>query len=754
MDAAATNLQWVSLSPLPRPLLGLLAVGLVAAAVLASLGVRHEPLAHRRRLLWALRALAAVCALFFLLEPGWREVQVARSGATIAVVVDRSASMGFPVAPKQGTRLEAVAKALEKLAPELQARGKATFELFGASPELAPVSLAQLGAEPTGAKTDLLASLGAVRAQSSRARPLAGVVLISDGADHGALASGLDAPARAALEALGVPVSTVSVGEEGLADLAIESLKVDDFAFVRSSVQLEVELRAKGFKGERVPLVLRREGQVIATKVVTLEKDDQRLSVQFSFTPDHTGRFVYSVATPVLADEAVADNNERSFTLKVIRDRTRVLLVSGRPTWDERFLRGLLKQDANVELVSFYILRNGPDQTGVFNEERELSLIPFPTEEIFRTKLDTFDVVVLLNFGYTEPQLTLAGYEPDLQRYVMNGGALVVVGGDRSFSESPRPFHELADVIPLVSAGPADLRPFTPRLTNEGKRHPVTALGGAEHAWAGLPPLSGLNLTRARPGATVLLEHPFAEVGGSPAPVVALVDVGRGRSLAVATDSTWMWAFTAHQKGAPSRAYERFWGAALRWLVRDPDLTTLQVTADPATVEPGQPVALNVIARLADYQPAPGATVTLQLSPVDGRSPTKHEVVTTAADGTARLELPSLPAGAWKVSARAEKDGVLLGEATEAVAVRPTGAERADARVGVELLKAIADATQGQALNLEQLDSLESLPWKEPPLVEVGRSKDQPIWDRWHWLLTLVLVLGAEWALRRRFGYV
>jgi len=758
MDQAATSLQWVSLSPLPRALLAVVVAALLVAAVVASVGVWKEAVPWRRRALVGLRLLAALCAAFFLLEPGWREVQIARSGATLAVVVDRSASMAFPLAKGQGTRATAVADALERLGGELAHTPRATVELYGASPELSPVSLQALRDQPpTGSRTDLLASLGAVRAASSVVRPLAGVLLLSDGADHAALAQGFEGATRASLEALKVPVTTVAVGEEALQDLSLEAVRVDDFAFVRSTVALEVDLRARGFKGETVSVVLRREGQVVATQVVKVAGDDALVPVRFSFTPDQTGRFVYSVSTPVLPEEAVLDNNERSFTLKVIRDRMRVLLVSGRPTWDERFLRGLLRQDANVELISFYILRNGPDQTGVWSEERELSLIPFPTEEIFRTKLDTFDVVVLLNFGYTEPQLSLQGYEPDLKRYVMNGGALVVVGGDRSFSESPRPFVELADVIPLQASGPADLKPFAARLTPEGKRHPVTALGGgaaAEAMWAALPPLQGLNLTRATPGATVLLEHPFLTANGAAVPVVALAEFGRGRTLAVATDSAWVWAFTSHDKGAPTRVYERFWASALRWLVRDPDLTTLQLTADPSTVEPGQPVALNVVARKSDYQPAGQAEVSLRFTHVDGRAPDQERTVTTGDDGTARVELPSLAPGAWKVTGRASKDGKPLGEATEALAVRASGPERADAHVGTALLAELARVTGGKALTLGELRSLDQLPLLEPPLVEVGRSKDQPVWDRWHWLLALVLVMGAEWALRRRFGYV
>ena len=142
----------------------------------------------------------------------------------------------------------------------------------------------------------------------------------------------------------------------------------------------------------------------------------------------------------------------------------------------------------------------------------------------------------------------------------------------------------------------------------------MTAVGtggaSSEAVWAGLPPIPGLNVTRAKPNATVLLEHPGTKRDGKPLPLAAVWDAGRGRVMALATDGSWTWAFTANREGSPNRAYDRFWGNALRWLVRDPDLTTLNVLADPPSVEPGRSVGAVVTVRDATYQPAAGAQVT------------------------------------------------------------------------------------------------------------------------------------------------
>ncbi len=762
MDSAQQTWKLVSLSPLPAWVLVILCAALVAGVVLACLGLYREPDRRRRALLWGLRILAGFCALFFLLEPALRNLQVARARNRVAVLVDRSASMGFPVEPNGPTRSSQVADALDAFAPQFEAmKDRYAFDVFGFDPELAPVSAESVrNTPPRAGRTDLLAALRALKAgdSSSSSRKLAGVIVLSDGADNVDLASGLSARTRASLEELAVPVSTFLVGQEGLKDIAIEQIKVDDFAFVRNSVTAEVELKGHGYKGENVSVVLSREGRTVATQQVRFAKNEDTQTVSFTFTPDQTGRFVYTVSTPVFPDEAVVENNTRSFALKVIRDRMRVLLVSGRPSWDERFLRGLLKQDPNVELISFYILRNSGDNANTSNDERELSLIPFPMEEIFREKLDTFDVVVFLNFGYTEPGLSIATYERDLKNYISKGGALAVVGGDRSFGDSRFSFTMLAEALPVESAGPSDGQTFKARLTPDGQRHPVTALGtgsgSAESAWASLPAIPGLNLTRAKPGAVVLLDHPYANVAGQSAPVLALWEFGRGRTMTLMTDASWYWAFTSHVGGAPSRHYERFWGNALRWLVRDPDLTTLQVQADPPSVEPGRPVGVGIVARLPDYQPAAGADVTVELvSADDGRLVGTQQVV-AGADGSARVEFPPPPPGAYLLRSTATKNGKSLGTGQDALAVRAVGSELADAHVGAALMAEIAKATGGKSFTLPSDTSLASVPLLEPPLVEVGRSKDQPLWDRWYWLLTLVMIVGLEWALRRRFGYI
>lgn len=749
----------VSLSPWPAWGVGLLVAAAVAAVGLAWWGLRREPRPWRRRLLVGLRLAAMACLLFTVLEPAVRLLQTARVKNRLAILVDGSASMGFPVEAGGASRAAAAAKYLQQVTPALAAlEDRFTLEWHRFDRDLAPADAAALAGGallPAGPRTDLLAALRAVGGAGA-GRKLGGILVVGDGADNAELGDGPAATAtRDALLALQAPVSTVAVGSGRLADVAIEAVKVDDFAFVRNTVTVEATLRASGLGALEVPVVLRREGRVVAQAQVSVTPDQAEYPLQFSFAPDRIGEFVFTLAAPTFAGEAVTANNARSFALQVIRDRVRALLVVGKPSWDERFLRTMLRTDPNVDLISFFILRTPQDDPLAGNDE--ISLIPFPVDEIFDKQLATFDLVIFQDFAFKPYQV--GHYLPNIRRYVENGGAFVMIGGENSFGEGGYHLSELAELLPVEPAGPPpSVEPFRPRLTAEGQRHPVVQLvSGAEAnagAWETLPALAGLNVTRAKPGARVLLDHPHLTVGGGAnAPVLVLGEHGRGRVMALTVDSSWYWSMVAAGEGAGGpRAYERLWANAIRWLVRDPELTPVKVEVADDEVEPGAPVVATVHARRSDYGPADGASLDVQLVEADTAQVVARQAVATGADGAARVELRAPAPGPYRVVAQASLDGTALGSGEDAVAVRAASRELSEAAPRPDLLRAVAEATGGGFVEAST-GRLPELHLAEPEVVEVGRAKDRPIWDRWEALLALAFCVGAEWVFRRRWGY-
>ncbi|HKB75009.1 MAG TPA: glutamine amidotransferase, partial [Myxococcales bacterium] len=299
---------------------------------------------------------------------------------------------------------------------------------------------------------------------------------------------------------------------------------------------------------------------------------------------------------------------------------------------------------------------------------------------------------------------------------------------------------------------PVEETPTQVRLTDAGKRHPVTelvpGLSANEHAWARLPQLPGLNTVGpVKDSAQTLLT---AQDGR---PVLVVGEVGRGRTMALTTDASWYWSFVAAGQEMGPRAYETFWHGAIRWLVRDPALTPMRVAAERTTFDPaGDPPALDVQVRGSDYGAAGGAQLRAQLSSADDATQRGAGQAVAGPDGTARIALPQLPPGAYKAVVTAKRpDGGEVGEAEEAFVVQPSGAELLQPAPRPDILRAVADATRGKVL--DEGDRLDTLPFRDPQRVEVGQRKSHPLWDRWGVLAALCCIVGAEWTLRRRWGY-
>ena len=828
---------------------------LLAAALILLLAWRalRGDTKRRRRLLLLLRTggLLAVLMLFF--QPALQLRNVTRMPNHIAVLVDTSASMGLAEQGQPQTRAQRVAQLLtreQKTLQRLREQHKVDFFTFG--DRLLPATqeaLTRPGGPPAlSDATRIREALAAVR-QRYEGRDLAGVILFSDGLDTGRLSASearattpatakatakpndkldpktdgkpsdakkptaadnskadpdsatppqtaFDADTRDFLRALDTPVHTFAMGKPGLRDVAIARVLADQFAFARTPVEVEARLlvlgaKAAGWNGKTLPVTLRRDGVPVLTVEVELRDGQSEYRVVFPFTPERVGKYLYEISTPVLAGEAVAENNRRAFLLKVVRDKIRVVHVAGRPTWDARFLRGILKHDPNIDLVSFFILRSPADIEFVSSEET--SLIPFPCEELFQEQLRTFDLIVLHNFNYN----AYCGQflQPAIVPFVNDGGAIAMIGGDLSFSSGGYYGSELAQILPVVlspddgglspGSGPQliDPSPFHPRLTPAGKSHVVTALrldvGENAERWESLPELEGLNLVaRARPQATVLLSHPkLRDEGGNPMPVLTVAEFGKGRTLALQADSSWRWGFGAVPQRAPSTdaagnkdkgeaeggdargsGYQRFWEQSIKWLIRDPSLRLLRVETSDSEYRRDQAIRLDLRAFGPDYQPAPRAEITVSLArigaPEPGAAPLPPGVQTrtlrTDEEGLAQLELPPLPQGGYRVTARAVLGGRPADD-SEVFLVRGTSRELEILEADDRQLRLLSEATGGEARGAD--DDLEGLKVHPPHVVHVNQHRDVELWNNLAVLLVAVGCLAANWTLRRRWGH-
>jgi uncharacterized membrane protein len=783
--------RWVLMAPWGR--LGVI-LGVAAAAVACGLGWWTSKRARtplERAAMIALRCAAAVAALVLFLQPAVELRQVAREPNHLAVLVDESQSMRLAEDPGGPRRIDRARALLDRSAGALAAwQERHRVDVFGFAEALETSTLEAVArSEPDGRATNIYHALDQVRARYD-GTDLAGVILISDGVGTGGLAGGVGAGAlRDFLKSLDTRVHTVWTGKSGLRDVAVARVLADEFAFARTVVRVEAAIRATGYGQRRIPVTLSSEGQTMRQKWVDVGPGDSEVPVVFEFTPPRVGKYVYEISTPVAEDEVVAENNRRAFVLRVIRDKIRVLQVAGQPSWDVHALRRMLEENPNVDLISFFILRTQDDFSTVPNDE--MSLIPFPTQELFQQELPSFDLIVMQNFEFAP--YGIGAYLENIRSYVEGGGGLVMLGGALSFSSGGYAGTPVAAALPVelvdpYGASPAgvpprlrpggygdgdgavpgqgdpliDTAPFTPVLTPAGEVHPITALR-YERAdnlatWKALPPLEGINLVaRARPEAVVLAGHPRLRTpGGEPMPVIVAGEYGQGRVLTVATDSLWRWGFVAAARpGDDGRHYIELWENSIRWLIQDPELRHLHVESDAVEYAPDTPVRLSVRLLNRDYAPLAGGAVRLEVQRGTDAAQAEtvaSEVIQVDDAGRGRTELPRMAPGVYRVTASAELGGRPV-TARDIFLVRDVGAELDRPAAQDSLLREISAVTGGTYLGAAE-ELPRDLPLAEPRIVRVDRRADVELWSRPMLFFLALLFLGAEWGLRQRSGYL
>lgn len=725
--------------PLPAWLAVVIACAIVAMVVVGLREHRTLRDARRRTLLDVLRVLSAALALLLLLQPQWVGEEVEQVEGRIAVLVDASRSMS--VAEDGETRWSKVATGLERALS--RAKHKPALYEFGA--ELTPMPRAKLS-EAAPALQDETRIEHALRALLSADTELGAVLLASDGADEAAARS-VDT-----LRSLGVRVHTLAVGkDEALDDASIESLEADGVAFLRQPAQVQVRVRVPPSRSGPLTVTLRKGAEVIRETDVEIGPDGTGV-VGLSFTPTKLGRSVYTVSIPTQAGDAVPENDQRAFLVRVVRDKLRALLVCGSPSWDARFLRALLKGNPAIDLITFYILRTQNDNSMAPPEE--LSLIPFPTEELFEQHLSSFDLVIFQDFDFGPYQM--GRYLPRIRDYVMNGGSFAMLGGSRSFGAGGYFGTPIADILPveMVAGDRAiDDKPFSPALVPEATHHPlvelVPRLADNLAAWASLEPLAGTNvIASAKQGAQVLLRHStLTGQDGAAMPVLVVGTPGRGRSMVLSSDSSFRWGITTAGRTGDASAYDRFWDRGLRWLGRDPLLDPARISTDREHYGPGAKLRATVLLRDARYQPF--GQRAFRLSLLDDRGQAQREIaIETDAEGRANAELPA-PAVAGAYSLVVREEGAAEPLAEEVFVVEAGGDELADPRARPQLLGKLADVTGGRALRDVTSVSLDDLPRTRSRML--GTHVTKPFATPW-FFACFVAVFGLEWWLRRRFG--
>jgi len=701
------------------------------------------------------RLLAIVIVFCMFFEVSFRLEKVQRSPSRIAVLIDQSRSMSLPASASSAqSRLEVATEYLKTRESDLaQLAQTHQLEFFSFGKRVERVAQTDVFSA-TQSDTDFLKAFDHLERTQSQ-RKLVGAILLSDGVDTTRPTDGaVPTPIKDVLQRLDVPIHTVRLArDDATLDLAIDRVAHDDFAFVRNAVSFEVALSVRGHSAQTTSVRLEENGVEVAVKQLELQPGTTHYTVIFELVPDTRGQSIFKVVAQTLDGEQVIENNQHAFVVQVIRDKIRVLQVVGRPSWDVRALRNMLKQNPNVDLISFFILRTNDSVDSAATHE--LSLIPFPTDELFYQELGSFDLVIFQNF--THRGFRMAQYLPRIRDFVKDGGGFVMVGGEQSFAGGGYANTPFASFLPVVMGeGDAiETQTFKPELTEVGRLHPITRLIQSSDenitAWSDLRAMNGWNgVSGVQADADVLLQTP-ASMGAQP--FVAVRDFGRGRVLSVLGDDTWRWSFGADGSGANPHFYYRFWGNAIRWLIRDPALNRLKVSARSENVGVKMPVLVEARLSTPSFLPASDTVLNASarmLGQDNQAGPLEVQSLSSNGQGVARFNFEFEKPGEYLVEVSMAQDETVRAVLPILVSYEPTELRRI--RPNELFLSAISEQTGGQSLALN--DGLSQLTFRETKHLRVDARKDVPVWATWWVLALLITALGSEWLIRRRIGLV
>jgi len=612
---APENIEWT---------LSLLAVMVPLALWFSWTSLARISSRLKKAFLFSLRVFAFVVLGLLLLQP---QLELKKSHSlknSIAVLLDDSKSMAIKTFPTEETRSDLVRKTVRTNQGYFDGLKKDfDVDVFFVSDRI-DISA---GADPTERyeprmpNTDFYKVFSDLKKHYEK-KPLQGVFLFTDGAD---LTEGTGGLSRELLELLAGfkgPVHSLQAGtNESFKDLAVQNLDAPDFGFVHQPINLSVTLYASSMGNKNVPLVLKEGKNILISKIVEIREGQVSYKVDLQFTPKTLGNRIYSLSVPLFAGESIATNNRRDFQVKVIRDRTRILHLNGRPSWDSRFLREVLVNNPKVDLLSFFILRTLGDDVAA--PTSQLSLIPFPSNLLFSDYLNSFDLIIFQNFRFES--FIDKNLLSNIKAYVMKGGAFLMIGGELSFQGGGYERTPIEDILPvdLVRGVKGYLNEaFRPVPEKNLLQHPILRLEKDAKLnlkiWQSLPPLNGLNPgLMPKPGSYVLAEYRRAG-GKPPLPVLVAAQMGKGRSVVLATDSSWNWNFRRVGEGGSGRYYQRFWNNMIAWMTHAPKTRLLKLETDRERYREGEEVLVKFNLLKEDYTPSAGEKVTLTLVKVTG----------------------------------------------------------------------------------------------------------------------------------------
>ncbi|MFQ6040925.1 MAG: glutamine amidotransferase [Candidatus Poribacteria bacterium] len=732
-----------------------------------------KPISIRLKIaLIMLRFLALGLLLFCLiLKPAMVKEEEKRIRSNLLVLVDTSQSMAIADAPNNGSttkRLTAVQKSFLNPKNQIYSKLADRFDLqlyrFDSQCEGIDLGKNETGKllQADGVFTDVGNALSTAT-NDWKGQPIAGVVLLTDGRNN---TGGNPFDIARSLNA---PIYPIGVGNPvAPKDVKLVKIEAPPVAYVDHLVPVNVTLNSNGYDGEKIQLRLLQGQKVVDSTFVTLDETSPQQTINFDIKPKAEGNLSYVVSLPGLEGELTTENNRGTFFIKAIKARLKVLFIDSRPRWEYAFLKRALERDPNVDLTPMILSQKSAAQlsktllakTGKYYPQAGDNLKKFPTTE---AELNLYDVLILGDMrrtSFTPQQLSM------IKNFVeTRGKAVIFLGGKNSLSRVGFGSGELKNLLPVIVPQNGSFirdEDFNPVLTAEGFYHPITRLADTKEAneavWRDLPPLSRLySGLQLRAGATVLAEYlrvPRRAGRNNLAtePVIVFQRYGNGKTLLIAADGLWNWAFGVWAFKEEANYYSRFWSQTIRWMATRADAKLVNVETNKPKFIPREQVQITARVYNETYQPISDAELSIEISPPTGKPFQIPYNASPEVEGLYSAQFLASEKGTYKITATGSLSGKRLGTDSVEISVQTPLIEFENPQLNEELLKQLAGVSGGVYMPLLQIDTLPS------KIKDFGSTittvHEDELWDSPFILLIAVGILSAEWILRKRKGLV
>lgn len=683
------------------------------------------PLSRSRRIfLTSLRALGLIIALFVFLSPILEVISRESEKPVVAVLLDNSASMKIEDAHgERGDSLKYVVGNLSRINPA----DSINLQTFYFDLSLRSAGDDSMDFEADG--TNIEQALNGV-VDSLSGRNLQAIVLVSDGIYNQGANPILAAQRR------NIPIHTVMVGDSTMPkDVVLKRIQTNQITYVNKELPVEAVVWQNGYEGEQAVVTLLRATQQLARKTITFEKSGFEQRVELSFTPEKVGDHSYTVQIQPLPNEATARNNSQNIRIRTLKDKIQVLIMSGAPNFDRRFLKYF---GDKLEDYQFIFLT---EQSRGSYYEADFSTV----------KLDSIDLVALHGFP------TSSSSDEHINRIFreVEKRKLPLFWFLTQTTHIPK-LHAVKDLTPFQLNSRLTPRENVPvRLTVGGSLHPVMRVEENETAnrliWSELPPLEVYDGLQLKQGTQLLLHSGGGTFGRGiqqqEMPVLFNYRHGGIKHLVFAAANIGFWHFQLQEDLSRDEMMLKFMDRSMRWLVSREDISQIQIQPVQRTFNLGEAVTFSGQVYDAFYQPIQDARVRIQIS--NGETEMSEEM-NPAGGGFYQHSFGGLPEGEFDYTIIAEKDGERIGERRGKFTVEPFYLEYQQTAGNVELMRQLASRTGGSFYYPAEF--IERFPQTSFERRIQYSASEHFLWNYVHWLFIMILLFGTEWFFRKRWG--